>query len=76
MPAHAACDASEPPSPAPGWEQLHASERPRKVLHSDMDAFFASAEQRDSPDLRGRPVAVLSITHIFRRDEDGLRGRD
>ena len=58
MPAHAACDASEPPSPAPGWEQLHASERPRKVLHIDMDAFFASAEQRDSPDLRGRPVAV------------------
>ena len=47
------------PLPCPGLpEQPHASERPRKVLDIDMDAFFASAEQRDSPDLRGRPVAV------------------
>ena len=43
--------------------------RSRKIIHIDMDAFYASVEQRDNPELRGKPLYAVGS---FDPDHDAV----
>src|SRR5690606_23136785 len=40
------------------WLPMDSTKAQRKIIHIDMDAFFASVEQRDFPEYKGKPIVV------------------
>lgn len=43
------------------------NDKTRKIIHIDMDAFYAAVEERDNPDLRGKPLVISPSVFPYRK---------
>ena len=48
----------------PNFDRTYRMNSTRKIIHIDMDAFYAAVEMRDNPELKDKPIAVGSMSML------------